>query len=83
MLANIKFKFIEELKMLRAQEEPKEYESKFHDEEGRFIPYSTVISTEEQHNALMSIHLMNKEDGIDDAEKLFNMIQKINRENDS
>ena len=81
MLANIKFKQIEDLKMLRAQEEPEGLQSKFHDEEGKFIPYSTVISTEEQHNALMALRLMNKEDDINDAEKLFNMIKKMNEGN--
>ena len=80
MLANIKFKQIEELKMLRAQEEPEGHQDKFHDEEGRFTPYSTVISTEEQHNVLMGLHLMNKEDDVNDAEKLFNMIKKMNEE---
>ena len=77
MLANIKFKFLEELKMMRAQE----YKSKFYNEEGKFIPYSTVISTEEQHNALMALHSLKRIDEIHDAEKLFNMIKKINEEN--
>ena len=81
MLANIKFKFLEELKIMRAEEHPnRENKSRFHDEEGKFIPYSTTISTEDQHNALMGLHTLKRIDDIHDAEKLFNMIKKINEE---
>ena len=67
---------------MRAEEYPeRENKSRFHDEEGKFIPYSTVISSEDQHNALMGLHTLKRIDDVHDAEKLFNMIKKINEEN--
>jgi hypothetical protein len=81
MIANIKFKFLEKLKIMRAEEHPKrENKSRFHDEEGKFVPYSTVISSEDQHNALMGLHAFKRIDDIHDAEKLLNMIKEINKE---
>ena len=83
MLANIKFKFIEELKMLRAEEQLIRNDDQFYDEGGKFIPYSTVIHTEQEHKILMGIYNLRRINQLHDAQKLFDMIQKINRENDS
>ena len=48
MLGNIKFKAIEDLKMTRADG------TDAYDVDGEFVPYSTTINTESEHEALMS-----------------------------
>ena len=82
MLANIKLKAIEKLKMTRAEEydHDKIFEDSssdhpnddsletnpthedcvdnksVYDEDGTFLPYSTIINTIEQHKALCSVY---------------------------
>lgn len=61
MLANIKFKAIEDLKKLRANSGSDDdfyneclKNKSVYDEDGNFLPYSTIINTLEQHIALCS-----------------------------
>ena len=66
---------------MRAEEYPNpDDKGRFYDEDGKFIAYSTIISTEDQHNVLMGLYALKKSDDVCDAEKLFDMIKEINKD---